>query len=191
MASKSVCHYAHSVSLFFFDFTRTVMSIVPLWFISYLANILLLISLSLTMGNAQSVRHDPSPYHSAVATSAPKHIKPAIRRSTSVRSEADGMGPAQDKTRYIPKMNQTENPTRPYIANSVATGGIESPQWGWYINTTPPTPDMYHSHTKSPKQMGQSSAPSQAVGNSKNCHNQVFQNLQNSNRPMGWTSVPI
>jgi hypothetical protein len=149
------------------------------------------------MGNKQSVRHDPSPYHSAVATSAPKAIKPAIRRSTSVRSEADGMGaaqgndPAQDRTRYIPKMNQTENPTRPYLANSTAAGGIESPQWGWYINTTPPTPDMYHSHAKAPKQMGHSSARPQTVGNNKNCHNQVFQNLQNSNRPMGWTSVPI
>jgi hypothetical protein len=145
------------------------------------------------MGNEQSVRHDPSPYHSAVATSvAPKPIKPAIRRSTSVHAEADGMGPAQDRTRYIPKMNQAENvPTRPYVANSAATGGIESPQWGWYINTTPPTPDMYHSHAKAPKQKGHSKAPTQTVGNNKNCHNQVFQNLQNSNRPMGWTSVPI
>ena len=148
------------------------------------------------MGNSQSVRHEPSPYHSATTKTGPKPKKSSLRRSRSIRSAPDGgtgMGPTtNEQTRYIPKMNQSEGglimPTRSYGSN-----GVESPQWGWYINTTPPTPDMYHNKTSKPTSRtvpsSKSSQPQAVDGTA--CHNAVFQNLQNSNRPMGWTSVPI
>jgi hypothetical protein len=147
-----------------------------------------------TMGNLQSNVHEPSPYHSATSTTAPKSVKSAFKRTRSVQAEADRMEPAQDRTRYIPKMNRADNnglimPTRPFGPD--ATNGVDSPQWGWYINTTPPTPEMYHSHSSktSKQQLGLNGAPSNPT--SKSCHNQVFQNLQNSKAPIGWTSVPI
>jgi len=154
------------------------------------------------MGNTQSVRHEPSPYHAVTKTAGPKPKKSALSRSRSIRSSVDesvGLGAStNEKTRYIPKMNQSEGglimPTRPYGSNQ--PGGVESPQWGWYINTTPPTPDMYQKHSGSlSKQANRSAPPSQPTQShlmdGTACHNQVFQNLQNSNRPMGWTSVPI
>jgi hypothetical protein len=154
------------------------------------------------MGNAQSVRHEPSPYHAATTTNGPKPKKSLLRRSRSIRSSADegaGLEPStNEKTRYIPKMNQSEGglimPSRPYGSNPPS--GVESPQWGWYINTTPPTPDMYQSpngkFSKQANRQGCSSQPIQSQHmDGGACHNQVFQNLQNANRPMGWTSVPI
>ena len=96
-------------------------------------------------------------------------------------------------------------PTRPYGGNPNAAhhhgSGVESPQWGWYINTTPPTPEMYHTHhggagkskqhPRSSPTSAQMQIQSQPSIDEAVCHNQVFQNLQNANRPMGWTSVPI
>jgi hypothetical protein len=69
-------------------------------------------------------------------------------------------------SRYIPNMNPRKGnnglivPTRPYgshhhqsnkcTENQSTTNGSEmSPQWGWYINTTPPTPELYHSRSSS------------------------------------------
>lgn len=155
------------------------------------------------MGNDQSnVLHEPSPYHSATSTTVPKAMKSAIKRSRSVRGgeEQKMEGATSDRTRYIPKMNhRSENnkglimPTRPYGGSDATNnGGIESPQWGWYTNLTPPSPEMYHSHfskASSKPQVGVASPPFMPSG--KCGHNQVFQHLQNSKAPVGWTSVPI
>jgi hypothetical protein len=145
------------------------------------------------MGNEQSVIHQPSPYHAVTSTTAPKSV---MRRSRSIVAQADDMGPTtKDNTRYIPKMNRTESnglimPTRPYGAD-LSGNGVESPQWGWYITTTPPSPDLYNSHASKTSKPG-TNAPLPTVQQPpKSCHNQVFQNLQNSKAPMGWTSVPI
>lgn len=149
------------------------------------------------MGNAQiQVRHEPSPYQSTTSSTSPKSVKSALKGSRSVRQEADRMDHPQGVPRYIPKMNRTEKgimmPTRPYGKDTGSSGvDANSPQWGWYINTTPPTPEMYHSHSSLNK-----TPPRQQVGvatntTGKSCHNQVFQNLQNSKAPVGWTSVPI
>ena len=106
---------------------------------------------------------------------------------------------SNEKPRYIPRMGHSEGglikPTRPYGGVSNAHGGVESPQWGWYINTTPPTPEMYHSSSAA-KSKTHRSSPTPSIQSQPSideavCHNQVFQNLQNANRPMGWTSVPI
>jgi hypothetical protein len=95
-------------------------------------------------------------------------------------------------------------PTRPYggshkIDETIANGSETSPQWGWYINTTPPTPEMYYSNNSSSAKFITNKTTTktatttlvQASSNGKRCQNQVFQNLQSSNTPMGWTSVPI
>ncbi len=144
--------------------------------------------------------HEPSPYSAVTSTSAPKPVKSAIRRSRSIRSDADGMEPSQDRTRYIPKMTVAKSsliiPTRPF-GTDVAGTGIESPQlgYGFYTNLTPPTPEMYHSYAiKHPRSvLGQNIPPHTASSTfaAGRTHNQVFQNLQNNNAPMGWTSVPI
>lgn len=175
------------------------------------------------MGNDQSIPYDPSPY-SSTAASAPRPAKSAIRRSRSVRQVANENLSSQDSaaaaTRYMPNMNRAGNglvmPSRPYGGSSnhaphgdpSAPNGASlemSPQWGWYINTTPPTPEMYHSSSSSSSRLirpadtrGVPGAPhfAQQDGSStgmdgRRCQNHVFQTLQSSNAPMGWTSVPI
>jgi len=148
------------------------------------------------MGNEQSIRHEPTTLHSTTPTST-KPVRSAIRRSRSVRSEADSMVSSQDTLRYMPKMNGSGNglvmPTRPY-GNDHTGNGVESPQWGWYINTTPPTPEMYHSHSSISHKMMME--PSQKVSpraapDVKGHQNHVFQNLQDKAPQIGWPSVPI
>jgi len=174
------------------------------------------------MGNEQSAshHHGSSPYASATTSRTQKPTKSAIRSSRSVRQEPDELPSCQESTsttlssssssRYIPNMkgNGLILPTKPYgksqsADNQVAgnTNGSEmSPQWGWYINTTPPTPELYHSRLSSTS--GKSSEfntatlsrlpPSNTPVDGKRCQNQVFQNLKNSNTPIhGWTSIPI
>ena len=151
------------------------------------------------MGNMQSVRHDPSPYSSVTSTSAPKPGKSAMRRSRSIRSAADTIEQTQDSTRYIPKMTAAKNgliiPTRPF-GNDGVSNGVESPQlgYGFYMNLTPPTPEMYQSYaSKHPRSLlshGMHTNPT-SLPSGRSQQNQVFQNLQNNQAPMGWTSVPI
>ena len=87
-----------------------------------------------------------------------------------------------------------------------AGGGIESPQWGWYINTTPPTPEMFHSRSSLHKHNSERSHSDHSSTGSSGTSlydpsnpaaargpNRVFQGLKaGSNRPpMGWPSVPL
>jgi hypothetical protein len=113
--------------------------------------------------------------HEPISNSQPPP-KSSLIRSQSVRGNDDmnhelgllhGGDNSTDSTkRYLPKglhrpvQGSLIMPTRPYTDHhhhgmslaSATSGGnvpsdIESPQWGWYINTTPPTPDMYHSRS--------------------------------------------
>jgi hypothetical protein len=89
-----------------------------------------------------------------------------------------------------------------------SNGSEMSPQWGWYINTTPPTPELHQSRSTSKTLY--SSATHQndhlikgdqisltskvfSEGGSKSYQNQIFQNLQDSTKTnqMGWTSIPL
>jgi len=183
------------------------------------------------MGNEQSMshhEHNISPY-SSVNGSFHKPTKSAMRKSRSIRDEAHKLSDQDRNTagsvsRYIPNMNPRTVgngliiPTRPYGRHTsvdtkmLGSNGSEmSPQWGWYINTTPPIPELYHSRSTSQllssqkHQLIQSDAISNVTqasstrlissnGGGKSCQNQVFQNLQNSTKtnPMGgWTSIPI
>mmetsp|Transcript_22628 Transcript_22628/g.47476 ORF Transcript_22628/g.47476 Transcript_22628/m.47476 type:complete len:306 (-) Transcript_22628:330-1247(-) len=172
--------------------------------------------LPLVYENDESVmQHDlnSNPYSSATA-SLHKPTKSAMRKSRSIRQVTDGLS-RQDiitssASRYIPNMNPRTAgnglimPTRPYgghpsVENKAhgSNSAEMSPQWGWYINTTPPTPELYH---KRPSSYSSTFNKQQLVKgdsstiDSKSCQNRVFQDLQNSKKtnPMGgWTSIPI
>ena len=143
-----------------------------------------------------------------------KPIKSAMTRSTSIRSQSLAMGSAgieekERKIRYLPNgLDRAHNglimPTRPMGMGAAGNdgNGIESPQWGWYINTTPPTPEMYHSrsslkHTAKSDHSAASAASSDTATVCDNPvtrgPNRVFQGLKaGSNRPtVGWPSVPL
>ncbi|VEU39965.1 unnamed protein product [Pseudo-nitzschia multistriata] len=173
--------------------------------------------LPLVYENDESVlHHDPNsnPYASATA----KPTKSAMRKSRSIRHVAGRLAHQERITpagtsRYIPNMkpratgNGLIMPTRPYgghpsVDNKAnGTNGAEmSPQWGWYINTTPPTPELYYKHSAScstavRKQVSEKAVPTASgITDGKPCQNRVFQDLQNSTKtnPMGgWTSIPI
>lgn len=179
------------------------------------------------MGNDQSStnnEHSSSP-QSSLISSFPKPTKSAMRKSRSTRHHDHELPESNrnkiGRSRYIPHMNPPTvgngfaMPSRPFARYSsvdnkmLGSNGAEmSPQWGWYINTTPPTPELYHSksnhqsfssagHQSNHLIKGDQTASTGTVlrtGAGTSCQNQVFQNLQNStktNRMGGWTSVPI
>ncbi|CAJ1969090.1 unnamed protein product [Cylindrotheca closterium] len=146
----------------------------------------------------ESVKHDPiSPYDNATTTKAPV-IKSAMKRSTSRRNNALV---SDTKKRYIPKMNQASlvMPSRSRGKDSSPTGEF-SPQWGWYTSLTPPDAGMYsgklNHHKRCASEPASVSIPEQRmlhppIIKDENQANHVFQTLQNSHAPVGWTSVPI
>lgn len=160
------------------------------------------INFGFAMGNEQSIKHEPnSPYHGATSTKAPV-MKSAMKRSRSIRNNS--MGGAEK--RYIPNMKQASNglimPTRPYHGKDSPPTGEFSPQWGWYTSLTPPDVGMYsksqHKRSASEPARVQILATGQKEPNSTTTiqdenhqANHVFQSLQNSHAPVGWTSVPI
>jgi hypothetical protein len=154
----------------------------------------------LIMGNEQSVGLEQLSSSSNSGAVQPKPVKSAFRQSRSVRSDAvSNHGTSQDvngRPRYLPKMSVRNEknggiimPTRPF--GDPAGNGVESPQWGWYTNITPPTPDYSHpSRISLPRKSDLTSAPFPVDG--KPHHNHVFQSLQGTKAPMqGWTSVPM
>lgn len=170
----------------------------------------------IAMGNEQSVRHEP-PASGSDGSLGAKPIRSALTRSQSVRSST-GMGDLtpsaaggqQQQVRYLPTMRAHQGslimPTRPVGNEHHHGNGIESPQWGWYINTTPPTPEMYHSRSslkhsersdQSTTSVTSASTASEAthLENSAATRgpNRVFQGLKaGANKPpMGWPSVPL
>lgn len=163
------------------------------------------------MGNEQSTKHEPiSPYHNATSTKAPPvPIKSAMKRSGSIRTHSLEQ---KETKRYIPNMKQATNgiviPTRPYGKDHAATPptngdqftGEFSPQWGWYTSLTPPDVMYAKNHPHHHKRSATEPIPRMTIPekpaiieDDENIHhaNQVFQCLQNSQKPVAWTSVPI
>jgi len=77
----------------------------------------------------------------------------------------------ENSIRYLPKFNTNRHslvmPTRPGTSrqkhSQEATGmlsGNDSPQWGWYINTTPPTTEQYSSKSANGNKKSQASLSS-------------------------------
>lgn len=168
----------------------------------------ILISSSLScciMGNEQSSTiHEPLPPSEQPA-------RPALVRSRSIRSDANALVKSQQlENKYLPRPNKTHvkhhsmpfpsahNP-EPY--SSGTNGGYDSPQWGWYINTTPPSPEMFYSArsmkasrktTDSTSETSETSRES-ALSTGNSMPNPVFQCLQDKHKatPTGWPSVPL
>jgi len=102
------------------------------------------------MGNEQSMKREPSSASSLVTNVASSHAKPiksAMKRSHSVRE-----GPSRDSSGnsgLVPKgfggapQGGLVVPTRPF--GDETNCAYTSPEWGWYANLTPPTPEMYAS----------------------------------------------
>jgi hypothetical protein len=85
-------------------------------------------------------------------------------------------------------------------ASSGSSEGVESPQWGWFLRTTPPTPQMYSRpfHQKNYPSTGDASLSSTGTESSVNTlpgshPNAVFQGMQDRHKtmPIGWSSVPL
>jgi len=162
------------------------------------------------MGNHQSSLHEPKPL-----TEQPK-------RSAMMRSRSFRNGTQPNPNIMLPTAatrlnnNSLLKQTLPYNMQhghgvvepySSGAGGEQSPQWGWYINTTPPTPDIYSSRPHKARKPDSTSDTSQGTATtesstmSTSCNpgdhslpNPVFQGLQDKNRaaPMGWhPSVPL
>jgi len=142
--------------------------------------------------------------------SAPQPAKSALKRAhPPYQSER---GPvAESAKRYLPRMGGSSTlnmPARPFGSSQAdpafMNGAEMSPQYGFYINITPPTPEMYHNNSTSGGRLSRtdvSGAPtlsshldsttSKSLEGKHRHQNHVFANLQSSAAPMGWTSVPI
>ncbi|KAG7346791.1 hypothetical protein IV203_005860 [Nitzschia inconspicua] len=143
-----------------------------------------------------------------------KPSKSALKKMCNTGRDPSATAPGSNSKRFIPKMKGA-GMIMPSLSGGNAGGspalsnGYVSPEWGWYINTTPPTPEMYHNSSSfsaskltrtdpvgAPNFPFVSSAvnppPSISAGSGRRPKNTVFQNLQSSVTPnMGWTSVPI
>lgn len=97
------------------------------------------------MGNDQSLRDTPSATSSM--ESASNAYSNVMTRSQSVRNQLleDNEGRQREKS-YLPKMQgnnhggivmpSMHSNTGPVGGGGGGGSGVESPQWGWYINTT-------------------------------------------------------
>ena len=149
------------------------------------------------MGNEQSSIHEPKLHE--------QPARPALIRSRSIRADANNLTkPAANPYRPKPILKHHSMPYPQTVEPfSSGTNGYESPQWGWYINTTPPSPEMFYSSrnnkirkgtgsTSDTSEMSRDSVLSNASGNNA-YPNPVFQCLQDKHkaRPAGWPSVPL
>ena len=158
------------------------------------------------MGNEQSSLHEPKPL-----SEQPK--RSALMRSQSFRNgthaDASLVAPTRLNDNSLLKhslpytMQHGHGSVEPY---SSGTGGEWSPQWGWYINTTPPAP-VYSSRPVKARKPDSTSDTSQGTASTESSSsstsynpgdhslpNPVFQGLQDKNRaaPLGWhPSVPL
>lgn len=146
------------------------------------------------MGNQQSTTlFEPRKLpNSSTAANAKPIIKSAMRRSSSV-SEDVSQG---NSKRYLPKGLGGDHrglvmPTKPGDippgAPTHGPGGYHSPEWGWYINTTPPTPEMFHSQYSSTRGKTLASQPNTVLPAS----GPPAFTTQNTAGMQHWPSVPL
>jgi hypothetical protein len=158
------------------------------------------------MGTEQSSLHEPKPPDE-------QPVRSAMSRSRSVRSNANSLEKSQMDGRYLPSNHRPKNSLlKPAVAytmhhgvepfsSGTNTGGYDSPQWGWYTNLTPPSPEMYYSRPTKSLKAGSTSDTSEASSAAEvfiaptghSLPNPVFQGLQDKHKaaPMGWPSVPL
>ena len=117
------------------------------------------------MGNEQSANAAPTDQTLSKAsneactsipgTTASDHDQPTMTRSRSVRKRLETPSSSlKKKHQYIPRMDRHKNGlVMPTYGNNVhpptSVPGEYSPQYGFYVNLTPPSPGMYASSTTS------------------------------------------
>jgi hypothetical protein len=110
------------------------------------------------MGNtpiAPHERHNLVPIPE-VTSSQDGHVSEMARKNSTKAIKIELESTQDETARYLPKtMNRSDKSvimsSRPYSSGGPSTaGGSESPQWGWYINITSPTTEMYHSGSRPP-----------------------------------------
>lgn len=71
--------------------------------------------------------------------------------------------------------------------------GHISPQWGWYITTTPPTPEKYYSNVAKDTEENKIKQPESESQHSKPAILPTFKRVTNvaPNCTHGWPSVPL
>jgi hypothetical protein len=171
------------------------------------------------MGNRQSNADQSivqeSDYPNVVSKN-PSEKSTTMTRSTSVQAWNDKQSPSTllqrreiQEPRYIPRgLDKAHNgiimPRMPYGSSepshpSGSLDGVDSPQWGWFLRTSPNLPQMYQKsptnhNTKHPSasDTSQSSDGSQST---VPVTNPVFAGLQDKQRAAaayrGWSSVPL
>ena len=111
------------------------------------------------MGNQQtSATHEPQ-HNVTSSLVAVQPIKSSVKRSRSMRKVNGSLSmPAGNdpSLRFIPKGLSAGHggiiyPTHPNAQSKTTPGYVSPDGWGWYITTTPPTPDMYHHSSKHTK----------------------------------------
>mmetsp|Transcript_19650 Transcript_19650/g.29084 ORF Transcript_19650/g.29084 Transcript_19650/m.29084 type:complete len:153 (-) Transcript_19650:234-692(-) len=152
------------------------------------------------MGNQQTTPMTFESTQSTMSSSSSKHIKSAMKRTDRWQKK-----PATDGLRYIPKgltcsaHNGLIYPTRPVGPHPSATGASSSspagdmanpnsPGFGWYVNITPPTPEMYANHRSSSSNLG--SKPPSGRHPTTTSRRSILKH-QSTTHPPAWTSVPI
>jgi len=156
-----------------------------------------------TMGNEQSTTPYEPKKLSITSSSNAKPIKSAMRRTSSVNEVASDLSQTSitSKQRYLPNglgagHSGLVMPTKPGDVAaggpSHGPGGYHSPEWGWYINTTPPTPEMFHSQYSSTRgKLLSSKDPSQSHVPSSGPPAFTPGISTSSKTGMGWPSVPL
>jgi len=145
------------------------------------------------MGNQQSLRH-----HANTRDGGPAD-RSTVKRSRSIRSHLENNTRPPEKS-FLPKGIEQQHhgivmPSRPYGADASNSGGVDSPLWGWYVRTTPPTPEMYYS--RPPKKYSSSTDTSSRSSDGSIDEtaqpNRVFKGLPSNNKdaPMAFPSVPL
>jgi hypothetical protein len=157
------------------------------------------------MGIQQSKADDSS----SDATSG--FVGGSMTRSQSIRkrleeNEDHQRRSSRDKS-YLPRMNNSQGqssgivmPTMHANPHSNAGGAIESPQWGWYTNLTPPSPN-YTNHPLQKKQnttANTSQASTASISSYESSPkrpttkpNLIFQKLPSQKHRPHYPSVPL
>jgi hypothetical protein len=173
----------------------------------------LILSSPFLMGNAQITPRDPVSVSEASSSQEDERASTTRTLTHSVHANASGLESTtpDETTKYLPKgMNRSNKngvvmPSGPSVSGGPSPAdGIESPQWGWYISITPPTPDIYHRGSRQPlykkqdssanaSQASSDTAASESSTATSHQPNRIFQEMHSKRKygaSMGWSSVP-
>mmetsp|Transcript_1848 Transcript_1848/g.2543 ORF Transcript_1848/g.2543 Transcript_1848/m.2543 type:complete len:148 (-) Transcript_1848:2556-2999(-) len=147
------------------------------------------------MTNEQTSKsHEPQHAKASSLPRNPQPMKSAMKIPRSSRRPNGALPQTNNDSslRYIPRGLSSGHggivyPSNPN--NSQAGNGYVSPEWGWYITMTPPTPDMYHNN-KLPQSKKTNTQSSLGLDRPGTLTNPAFK-TGSQKTAMGWPSVPL